>query len=301
MSTLNAIYKEHFSELEKYYHNKDMAFQIFSFLYEYVFQEKFFLVKNDTVLSKKKVTIFRKYIHDITVFHLPIEYIVKTIPFINISINITPPVLIPRTETEYWINWLTKKLESKKTEKLFIADFCSGSGCIGIALLDFFKKSFCDAFDNMSRAVELASQNATLNQVKKRYTIYLKDIFKIKKQKKYDIIVANPPYISLKNYEKLDLSVKQWEAKSALTDNKHGYAFIIHILLFSKNKLKKDSILAIEICCTYAHFILKYAKKTYNNNNDFVFLVKDQYNKNRVLMIARGSYKAFFECVHEVY
>lgn len=297
MPTLSDFYKIEYNRLLSYYQDKQLAFSVFKFLYEYTFQQKFFLVNNKTIFSKIKKQEFMTYIDQITILDMPFQYILKYVPFLDTEIEVTPPVLIPRSETEWWVNYLTKKLQEKKNKKLFIADFCSGSGCIGIGLLKFFERGLCDSFDNMPQAIYLAAKNAQSNGVKSRYKVYLKDILNLKKHKKYDIVVSNPPYISLSDYEKLDNSVKNWEKKSALTDEKNGYTIILHLLMFVKKNLKKNSILCIEICESYGQFLLKYTNEIYPH--DFVFLLKDQYNKKRVLIVVKGEYKKFFENIYE--
>lgn len=69
--------------------------------------------------------------------------------------------------------------------------------------------------------------------------------------------------------------------------------------MFVKKSLKKNSVLCIEICESYARFLLKYTKEIYPH--DFVFLLEDQYNKKRVLIVAKGEYKKFFENIYETH
>lgn len=298
MCTIEELYTIHYPSLLNYYKNQHFAFQVFNFIFEYIFSTTFIMSDKNKIIINKKKDLFAQCVHDITVLDCPYQYILKTISFCNCDIMISPPVLIPRFETEYWVDWLIKKVESLKDKKLYLADFCSGSGCIGIALLKHLPQSICVAFDNMTKSIELASKNGILNKVRNRYTLYDKNIFILKKNKMYDIIVSNPPYISLEDYNKLDNSLKNWEARSALTDEKQGYDYILYLLSFSKSRLKKNAILAIEICSSYSSFVRKYAQSIYPKES--VFLVNDQYYKNRLLVVAKGNYKLFFENIHEI-
>lgn len=299
MPTISDLYKTEYKKLLTYYSNKQLALSVFKFVYEYTFGKQFFLVDNHTIFSKKKRIEFIESIYQITELHIPFQYILKEVPFLNTRIKVSPPILIPRPETEWWTEFLIKKLQTKKDTRLYIADFCSGSGCIGIALLTFFDKSFCDSFDILPQAINLASENANLNKVRSRYKVYLKNILKLKKHKKYDIIVSNPPYIPLEAYQELDPSVKNWEDMQSLTDGGTGYSIILHIIKYAQQSLKKNSILCIEICESYAKFLLTYSSKLYPT--DFVFLLEDQYNKKRVLIIVKGEYKKFFENIYETH
>jgi HemK-like putative methylase len=136
-----------------------MALSVFKFLYAYTFQKPFFFADNKTIFSNEKKIEFKKYVDQITLFDIPYQYILKHVPFIDADIEVSPPILIPRNETEWWTDWLIKKLQKKKNERLFIADICSGSGCIGISLLQSFQNSFCDAFDISHQAITLSSKN----------------------------------------------------------------------------------------------------------------------------------------------
>jgi HemK-like putative methylase len=175
-----------------------------------------------------------------------------------------------------------------KKKNLSIVDYCAGSGCIGISLLQHFTESRCDAFEINHDAVRLAAKNALDNKVRPRYTIYKKDIFQLKKKKKYDIIISNPPYISWQDYTKLDTSVRQWEDRDALTDKKNGCEFVVFLLDRHKD-ISNDCIISIEICQNNALFLLDYAKKLFQKSS--IVIVKDQYLAPRILLITHGMYK----------
>jgi release factor glutamine methyltransferase len=223
---------------------------------------------------------------------MPYQYALKKILFCEVKIMLKKSVLIPRVETEELVSWFIKKLNLYKSKCFKIIDFCSGSGCIGIALLKFFENSYCTAFDICHESVKLSSLNASLNKVKDRYKVYHKDILKLKKNKKYDILISNPPYISLEEYNSLDKSVLFWEDANALTDKKNGYSIILHILLIGKKKLHNNAVLIIEIDHSYADFILTEAKKIYSSC--LVFLWIDQYEKSRAIVIVKGIFISLF-------
>jgi release factor glutamine methyltransferase len=292
MHSIKSIFVETYSQLLSYYKNNNIAYSVANQLIKLVFTYDYIILSKSTIINNEIAKILKEQVYDITVRDMPYQYILGEISFCNTIIKLKPPVLIPRIETEALVFWVIEKLSIYKKNFLNIIDFCSGSGCIGIALLGYFINSRCTAFDICQRSVELSSYNARINNLKSRYTIYQKDIFTLKKNKKYDIIISNPPYISLTNYRQLDNSVKEWESRNALTDEENGYRHILHILKISKNKLNKDAIIIIEICDSNADFILQEAHKTYPN--ELAFLWSDQYNKKRALIIAKGEYKSSF-------
>lgn len=292
MHSIKDIFTFLYTQLLSYYQNNQLAYFVTNQLIKLELENDYLIVDKNYIPSHELINLFKKYIYNITILHMPYQYILKEIPFCNSTITIKPPVLIPRVETEELVNWIMQKLNSYKNDHLTIVDFCSGSGCIGIALLDFFKNSTCTAFDICHESVGLSSYNAQINNVKKRYTIHQKDIFKLKKNNKYNIIISNPPYISSIDYKMLDNSVKLWEHKHALTDQASGYRFILYLLKISRQKLKDNGLITIELCDSYADFILEQAKKIYTK--ELVFLWLDQYNKKRAIIIARGKYTGLF-------
>lgn len=292
MKTTQELFNIVYITLRNYYENESLGYTIAKELFFFVTKEHYFMIKKDQIMASSNAEKILFYLHQISGLHLPYQYILGEVYFVNSIIKILPPVLIPRSETELLMSWLIEKLESYKDQHLSIIDFCSGSGCIGISLLKFFEKSRCDAFDISYNAITLSSLNAKINNVQERYKLHHKNIFDIRKNKKYDIIVSNPPYISLHKYQELDKSVYLWEDKIALTDGGDGCSFIIYILRISKQKMKVNSILVIEICDSVAEEILSIARTMYSSK--MIFLWHDQYDKKRALVIVSGIFKKIF-------
>jgi release factor glutamine methyltransferase len=287
MHSIKTLFLQVYNQLVSYYKSEQLAYFVANQLIKLHFTYDYILLPKDILINDESIKILKKQIDDIVILHMPYQYILEEVVFCNTIIKISPPILIPRIETEELVFWITEKLKTQKDSFLNIVDFCSGSGCIGIALLHFFQNSHCTAFDICEKSVKIAAHNAVINKVKQRYTIHQKDIFTLKKNKKYDIIISNPPYISIDDYRQLDLSVLQWESKQALTDQENGYRYILYLLKTSRKKLKNDGIIIIEICHSYADFILQETKKIYTN--ELVFLWIDQYNKKRAIIISKGK------------
>lgn len=292
MKTTQELFNAVYITLKNYYQNESLGYTITKELFFLVTKEHYLMLKKEEIIKPLHAEKILFYLHQISELHLPYQYILGEVYFVNSIIKIFPPVLIPRPETELLISWLIEKLESYKDQKLSIIDFCSGSGCMGIALLKFFEKSRCDAFDISHNAITLSSLNAKINKVRERYKLHHKNIFDIRKNKKYDIIVSNPPYISLHKYQELDKSVYLWEDKIALTDGGDGCSFIIYVLRISKEKMKVNSILIIEICDIVAERVLSIARSMYSSK--MVFVWHDQYNKKRALVVVSGIFKIIF-------
>lgn len=292
MKNFGFIFEFSHQSLANYYKNIDLGYFVAKELFKYVFGVHYLIFDKTAFADQNKYNELLLYINQITKEDFPYQYILKYVKFCDADINIVPPILIPRVETESLVYWIMIKMKALKNKKLDIIDFCSGSGCIGIALLKFFNKSYVTAFDISYKAVNLASFNAIYNGVRSRYKIYQKDIFSLKKNKIYDIIISNPPYISFNQYQCLDKSVSKWEDKIALTDGGDGTSFVDYLICNSKFKMKKNSILIIEICDSYSDFFLEKAKNIFKKN--LVFLWRDQYQKKRAIVVVKGIYQKYF-------
>ena len=150
----------------------------------------------------------------------PFQYILESSPFYSRDFYVNSSVLIPRPETETIINKL------KKSTKRFhhALDIGTGSGNLAITLsLEKIVKKIT-AIDKSYRALKVAKQNAKQH---KTYNIKFtqQDFLEDKIIKKYDLIVSNPPYISIDEYMHLNKQVKNHEPIAALTDFQDGLLF----------------------------------------------------------------------------
>ena len=176
----------------------------------------------------------------------PVSKIINQKSFWNFDFDISKKVLIPRPETEVLIEMVTKKFNKKRDLKFL--DIGCGSGCISISLLDYFKKSNGTAIDVSMDAVlntRLNSNNFNLNN---RLQVLKKNMFNYRTEKKYDLIISNPPYLKLSEYINLDQGIKIYEPKEALIgDNLDGIKFYKEIIKKFKKNLKYNGYFGFEI------------------------------------------------------
>ncbi|CAH6720405.1 mitochondrial MRF1 N(5)-glutamine methyltransferase Mtq1p [[Candida] jaroonii] len=157
----------------------------------------------------------------------PLQYILGSQPFGDLDILCRPGVLIPRWETEEWVKRLCNSLSGQQYK---ILDVCTGSGCIPILMDHLLKQrgidSNIEAFDISPIAVELAQENAKLNQSSISFT--QNNLFRVRDLGKYDIIVSNPPYITKDEYATIGKSVKLYEPQLALIGETEFYEALVH-------------------------------------------------------------------------
>lgn len=172
--------------------------------------------------------------------HIPVSYITNKKEFYSIEFYIKEGVLIPRGDTEILVS------EALKEKKKKIADICSGSGCIGLALAKLEPECEVTLFDISPLAIEVANKNIELLGIKNAKVIK-KDILKEDLIEKYDLIVSNPPYIPKKDIANLEKTVKDYEPINALTDGDDGLTFYKRLKVLSENHLNPGGAILLEI------------------------------------------------------
>lgn len=211
---------------------------------------------------------------------IPVQYIVGEVDFYGNIFKVNKDVLIPRFETEQLIELTIKYINNLFNRKIDIVDLGTGSGCIAVTL----KKNIdcnMDAVDISSKALEVAKSNALDNNCDIYF--YLGDMLS-PLNKKYDVIISNPPYISYD--EKIMDIVKNNEPENALYADNEGLYFYEEILKNCKNYLKEKFIIAFEIGQTqgdrirnmalnYLDGVEVYVKKDLQNLDRFVFVIKN--------------------------
>ena len=153
-------------------------------------------------------------------------------------------VLTPRYETELLVEETLKICGH--SNHINVLDIGVGSGCILISLFDEKKNWRGTGIDISKQALKIAKTNAKIQQVQNRIKFIKSDIDKFK-DKKYDLIVTNPPYISKVEYNNLNLGVKDYEPITALYGGINGFETIEKIIKRCKVLLKIGGLLAMEI------------------------------------------------------
>jgi release factor glutamine methyltransferase len=212
--------------------------------------------------------------------HEPIQYMIGQTDFYNCKFKVNSSVLIPRQETEELVDWIIS--EHKNISKLKILDIGTGSGCIAISLAFNILKSNVFAYDISESALEVARQNAEINNVKIIFSqINILDLSQNKENQQFDIIVSNPPYVLFREKDKMHKNVLDFEPGLALFVNDNDpllfYKAIIH---FAKKNLKSGGKLYFEINESFGNEVTeKYHKSGFTE----VVLKKDINGKNRMI------------------
>jgi HemK-like putative methylase len=179
----------------------------------------------------------------------PLAYIIGSIPFLHTTIFLDSRPLIPRTETEYWVEKIITDIKNRRgptpTIPLKVLDLCAGSGCIGVSTLAQFPSATVDFVEIDTRHHETIQKNCIRNHIApERYSIMGGSLFE-SVTRTYDYILANPPYID-KDSTRVSSSVRVYEPEIALFSDDHGLYLITKILTQAPLHLNKQGVLIIE-------------------------------------------------------
>lgn len=174
----------------------------------------------------------------------PLQYIFGEWDFYGRSYSVGPGVLVPRADTETVIDECLEFLKEKEEPQ--ILDLCTGSGCIGITLALEKKDSHVVMVEKYDEAIRYAEINAERNNAENT-EIIKGDIFETAGgNKKYSLIVSNPPYIPQTEMDIISPETK-FEPQTALLAEDGGMEFYKAIINNYKDCLVEGGMLCFEV------------------------------------------------------
>ena len=207
-------------------------------------------------LTPDELSKFDKYINLRKDFW-PVDKILGKKSFYKLEFEVNQDVLSPRYDTEILIDEAITLFNPD--EKIDILELGTGSGCIVISLLNEYKNARAVGIDISEKALIITKTNAIKNQVDDRLSLlhagwFDNDITE-KINKKFDIIISNPPYIPSDDIQKLDNEVKNFDPLLALDGGTDGLRDYKRICSLAESLLKEDGYLIFEAGINQAHDI----------------------------------------------
>ncbi|MGB5418516.1 peptide chain release factor N(5)-glutamine methyltransferase [Algibacter sp.] len=230
---------------------------------------------NLTIDDPEKILEALSFLRD----HVPIQYVIGETEFYGLPFKVNNNVLIPRPETEELVNWVLKKTDKEKT--VSIIDLGTGSGCIAISLAKNLPNAKIFALDISEKALEVAKQNAKLNNVNIEFIEA--DILETKsiQDLKFDIIVSNPPYVREKEKAFMKPNVLENEPHLALfVKDNNPLLFYEAITHFSVLNLIDNGVLYFEINEYLGKDMIELL---HDNNFQNIELKQDIFKKDRMI------------------
>ncbi|MEW6160165.1 MAG: peptide chain release factor N(5)-glutamine methyltransferase [Verrucomicrobiota bacterium] len=159
----------------------------------------------------------------------PLQHILGSTSFCGLEIEVNSHVLVPRPETELLAEQANRLLDSvvpRENDPPAALDFGTGSGCLAIAMATHCPRSRIVAIDLSTHALDVARRNAVLNRVENQIEFVLSNGFQsLPLDRRFDLIVSNPPYIPSAEIETLAPEVRNHDPRLALDGGVDGLNF----------------------------------------------------------------------------
>jgi release factor glutamine methyltransferase len=232
------------------------------------------LIKEDKICNEN-IAKFRSLISR-RLKREPVAYIIERKEFRSEDFFVDKKSLIPRPETELLIDPIVKIFKNKN---LFFLDIGIGSGCIIFSILKELNHSKGIGIDICKKAVLSAKINLNRFNLKNRVKLLNKSVDQVL-NKKFDLVVSNPPYIVKREINRLTNDIRKFEPKIALDGGNDGLDVIKKVIYKSKKILKLKGILALEIGRGQYFSVARVLKE---NNFRQIRTVKDYQNNIRCI------------------
>ena len=228
------------------------------------------------IIDTQKIIEFKRYLKRRS-NNEPMAYILKEKEFWSKKFDVNKNTLIPRPETEILVEQLIKNYKGKK---ISILDIGTGSGCIIISLLSNLIYSSGLGIDISKEAITIAKKNAIKHKLLNRIKFLTRSLNSIF-ERKFDLIVSNPPYIKRNEIKNLTDDIKRYEPRMALDGGNDGLDLIKKVIYKSKEILKIKGTLALEIGSEQNK---KVSKILFDNNFRIKKVIKDYKNNIRCII-----------------
>lgn len=241
--------------------------------------KEFVMAHGENILSEEQEKEILQDIEELKK-NVPIQYIIKNQEFMKLNFYVDENVLIPRSDTEVIVEEI---INTNKNKKVKILDLCTGSGCIAVSLKKYIPSAEVYASDISVGALNVAKLNAKDNGTEVKFIE--SDMFKNIKEKDFDIIVSNPPYIKSQVIEELSKEVQK-EPIIALDGGDDGLYFYKKIVEEGYQFLNNNGMIFLEIGFDQKEDLLKIINE--DKRYELVETKKDLANNDRLVVIRKG-------------
>lgn len=215
----------------------------------------------------------------------PIAYITGEQPFLGWTFKSDKRALIPRPETEQLTELVVREIRQDKLEHGRFLEIGTGAGVIAISLKKYFPHSDVTATDISDEALELAEENA--KRLKVSVNFIESDLFQEVNEEKYDLIVANLPYVPSQKLAFVSDQILDWEPMIAIDAGDDGLKYLVPFIKELPKYLNEDGIVALEFWHTHGEPVKELIAQALPNHQ--VSIEKDLAGFDRYALITRPN------------
>lgn len=191
----------------------------------------------------------------------PLQYLIGSVEFYNVTLKVNQSALIPRPETELLVETVIESAKGRETCR--ILDIGSGSGNIPVALGHNLKQAEIVSVDISPDALQLCKENSAQYNLEERLTFACMDVFSddLFSFGRFDYIISNPPYVSKEEFGTLQPEIVKYEPRNAVTDEGDGYRFYNRISAIAPRLLAAGGMLLFELGITQHAVVMDMMQK----------------------------------------
>ena len=238
---------------------------------------KFIILNSNKKLSEEKLEQFNCLINKRSKGE-PIAYLLKKKYFWKYEFYVDKGILIPRPDSEVVVDQILKLTNNK--DNLRILDIGVGSGCLLLSVLKERKNFHGVGIDISKKCIDISNINASKLEISNRVKFFKSDVDNFRFGK-YDLIVSNPPYIKMLDFNNLKKDVINFEPKLALYGGLDGTSEIRKVIKKSSELIKKNGKFILEIAYDQKNKVIKLLRdKGFYINN----VLKDLADNDRCIV-----------------
>ncbi len=242
----------------------------------------------DRVATDEERARFRELVKRAAEYE-PVAYLVGRRDFYSLELAVTPNVLIPRPESEGLVDRAVDHLRALGRAGL-AWDACTGSGAVALAIAANAADARVLATDTSEAALAVAMQNAETHGLTDRVVVAAADLLTLPTdvgiEGPFDVITANPPYVTAADMDSLPPDVRH-EPAEALYGGESGLDFIAPLIEQAPGHLADGGLLAMEIGYNEAEAVRDLTER--DGRYDRIAFDRDAAGIDRVLVAYRKA------------
>ena len=219
--------------------------------------------------------------------HEPVAYLLGERAFYDLTLVVTPAVLVPRPETEHLVEEALAWARGREDDPLRVVDVGTGSGALAIALARQLVAAQVWAIDVSAEALAVAASNIARYDLHERVTLLRGDLLEPLPAGGLDLIVANLPYVPNPEMPHLMPDVRDYEPHLALDGGPDGTDLIARLLPQAAARLRTPGLLLLEIDPSQDRALARLARETWPDAD--VSVGHDLAGLARWVRVARGQ------------
>jgi ribosomal protein L3 glutamine methyltransferase len=206
----------------------------------------------DARLSAAEIDAVLNVIERRAAERVPAAYITQEAWMHGFRFHVDERVIVPRSFIGELLQDGLQPYVEDPEQVSAVLELCTGSGCLAILAAHAFPNADIDAVDLSAPALEVATRNVMDYKLEDRIALFEGDLYAPLAERRYDVIISNPPYVNAASMQELPAEYKH-EPEMALAGGADGMDIVRRIIADARNWLTENGVLVIEIGNERAH------------------------------------------------